>query len=43
MDIGREYVQCAISNFEATKKQGNGCFLQLSYEQIEWSSHGSNK
>ena len=26
MDIGREYVQCAISNFEATKKQGNGCF-----------------
>ena len=27
MDIGREYLQCAISNFKATKKQGNGHFL----------------
>ncbi|MCR6793751.1 hypothetical protein BKK39_25385 [Bacillus cereus] len=39
MDIGREYVQCAISNFEATKKQGERVLSQLSYEQIEWSSH----
>ncbi|MDA1571282.1 DUF1572 family protein, partial [Bacillus cereus] len=37
MDIGREYVQCAISNFEATKKQGERVLSQLSYEQIEWS------
>ena len=26
MDIGREYLQCAISNFKATKKQGTGTF-----------------
>ncbi|HFJ9437143.1 MULTISPECIES: DUF1572 domain-containing protein [Bacillus] len=39
MDIGREYLQCAISNFEATKKQGERVLLQLSYEQIEWSSY----
>ena len=29
MDIGREYLQCAISNFKATKKQGNGHFLTI--------------
>ncbi|WP_153604013.1 DUF1572 family protein, partial [Pseudomonas aeruginosa] len=39
MDIGREYLQCAISNFKATKKQGERVLSQLSYEQIEWSSH----
>ena len=39
MDIGREYVQCAISNFEATKKQGERVLSQLTHEQIEWSSH----
>ncbi|MEG7842836.1 DUF1572 domain-containing protein [Bacillus mobilis] len=39
MDIGREYLQCAISNFKATKKQGESVLSQLSYEQIEWSSH----
>ena len=26
MGIGREYLQCAISNFKATKKQGTGTF-----------------
>ncbi|EJS67690.1 DUF1572 domain-containing protein [Bacillus cereus] len=39
MDIGREYLQCAISNFKATKKQGERALSQLSYEQIIWSSH----
>ncbi|WP_342719153.1 DUF1572 domain-containing protein [Bacillus paramycoides] len=39
MDIGHEYLQCAISNFKATKKQGERVLSQLSYEQIEWSSH----
>ncbi|ENB9401031.1 TPA: DUF1572 domain-containing protein [Bacillus cereus] len=39
MDIGQEYLQCAISNFKATKKQGERVLSQLSYEQIEWSSH----
>ncbi|MGE7889092.1 DUF1572 domain-containing protein [Bacillus cereus] len=39
MDIGREYLQCAISNFKATKQQGERALSQLSYEQIQWSSH----
>ncbi|EAO53156.1 hypothetical protein RBTH_08309 [Bacillus thuringiensis serovar israelensis ATCC 35646] len=39
MGIGREYLQCAISNFKATKKQGERALSQLSYEQIQWSSH----
>ncbi|PIE93819.1 DUF1572 domain-containing protein [Bacillus fungorum] len=39
MDIGREYLQCATLNFKATKKQGERVLSQLSYEQIEWSSH----
>ncbi|WP_141540734.1 DUF1572 family protein [Bacillus cereus] len=39
MDIGQEYLQCAISNFKAIKKQGERALSQLSYEQIQWSSH----
>ncbi|MFE7375601.1 DUF1572 domain-containing protein [Bacillus cereus] len=39
MDIGREYLQCAISNFKTTKQQGERALSQLSYEQIQWSSH----
>ncbi|MGE7884060.1 DUF1572 domain-containing protein [Bacillus sp. NPDC094077] len=39
MDIGREYLQCAISNFKATQKQGERVLSQLTYEQIIWSSH----
>ncbi|NKX10860.1 DUF1572 family protein [Bacillus cereus] len=39
MDIGREYLQCAISNFKATKKQGERALSQLSYEQIQWYYH----
>jgi hypothetical protein len=39
MDIGREYLQCAISNFKTTKQQGERVLSQLSYEQIQWSSH----
>ena len=27
MDIGQEYLQCAISNFKATKKQGERVLL----------------
>lgn len=39
MDIGREYLQCVISNFKTTKQQGERALSQLSYEQIQWSSH----
>ncbi|KXY40744.1 DUF1572 domain-containing protein [Bacillus mycoides] len=38
MDIGREYLQCAISNFKATQKQGERVLSQLSDEQIMWSA-----
>ncbi|EOO22388.1 MULTISPECIES: DUF1572 domain-containing protein [Bacillus cereus group] len=39
LDIGREYLKCAISNFKATQNQGERVLSQLSYEQIMWSSH----
>lgn len=39
LDIGREYLKCAISNFKATQSQGERVLSQLSYEQIMLSSH----
>ncbi|MBJ8050442.1 DUF1572 family protein [Bacillus cereus] len=39
LDIRREYLKCAISNFKATQNQGERVLSQLSYEQIMWSSH----
>ena len=39
LDIGREYLKCAISNFKATQNQGERVLSQLSYEHIMWSSH----
>ncbi|WP_141535348.1 DUF1572 domain-containing protein [Bacillus cereus] len=39
LDIGQEYLKCAISNFKATQNQGERVLSQLSYEQIMWSSH----
>ncbi|OJE46602.1 hypothetical protein BAQ49_06060 [Bacillus proteolyticus] len=39
LDIGQEYLQCAISNFKATHNQGERVLSQLSYEHIMWSSH----
>lgn len=39
LDIGREYLKCAISNFKAIQNQGERVLSQLSYEQIMWSSH----
>ncbi|KFN04073.1 DUF1572 domain-containing protein [Bacillus clarus] len=39
MDIGKEYLECAISNFKGMQKQGERTLSQLSYEQISWSPH----
>ncbi|MCI0764301.1 DUF1572 domain-containing protein [Bacillus sp. TL12] len=39
MDVGKVYLECAISNFKAMQKQGERTLLQLSYEQISWKPH----
>ncbi|MEN1935822.1 DUF1572 family protein [Paenibacillus sp. 102] len=39
MDIGKIYLECAISNFKAMQKQGERTLSQLSYEQISWTPH----
>ncbi|MDM5188298.1 DUF1572 family protein [Bacillus sp. DX4.1] len=39
MDVGKAYLQCAITNFQAIQKQGERTLSQLSYEQICWAPH----
>ncbi|MBO1579418.1 DUF1572 domain-containing protein [Bacillus sp. XF8] len=39
MDVGKVYLECAISNFKAMQKQGERTLSQLSYEQISWTPH----
>ncbi|PEY34635.1 hypothetical protein CN354_17035 [Bacillus cereus] len=39
MDVGKVYLECAISNFKAMQKQGEQALSQLSYEQISWKPH----
>lgn len=37
MEIAKAYLQCALENLEAIRKQGDRTLAQLSYEQICWA------
>lgn len=39
MEVGKAYLECAVSNFKAIQKQGERTLSQLSYEQISWIPH----
>ncbi|MDC2867086.1 DUF1572 family protein [Bacillus sp. BP-3] len=39
MDIEKAYLQCAVDNFQAIKKQGDRVLSQLTYEELCWIPH----
>lgn len=39
MDVAKAYLQCAVENLEAVRKQGERALSQLSYEEMCWTPH----